>query len=184
VAKKKPIRHIEKPGQVKGGIKPLYQVIAVIAVLALIIFLAFPDLIKKHDNDDYYHFKKEGELTFYSADSVKKATIDIEIANTEYGRELGLMKRKSMEENQGMLFIFPVEKMQAFWMRNTLISLDMIFVSAQKEIVTIQKNTKILSDQSYPSSKPAMYVIEVNAGFSDRHNLKEGDKISWKESNN
>ena len=91
------------------------------------------------------------------------------------------MKRKSMEENQGMLFIFPEEKMQAFWMRNTLISLDMIFVSAQKEIVTIHKNTKVLSDQSYPSTKPAMYVIEVDAGFSDRHNLKEGDKISWRE---
>lgn len=181
MAKKKPVRHPDKLRQVKPGIKPLYQVIAVIAVLALIIFLAFPDLTKQHDNDDEYHFTKEGELTFYSADSVKKVTIDIEIANTEFERELGLMKRKSMEENQGMLFIFPEEKMQSFWMRNTLISLDMIFVSAQKEIVTIRKNTKVLSDQSYPSTKPAMYVIEVDAGFSDNHNLKVGDKISWKE---
>jgi uncharacterized membrane protein (UPF0127 family) len=181
VAKKKPVRHKEKSNPVKAGIKPLYQIIAVIAVLALIIFLAFPDLLKKRDYDDGYHFKKEGELTFYSADGVKKATIDIEIANTEYERELGLMKRKSMEENQGMLFIFPKEKMQSFWMRNTLISLDMMFVSAQKEIITIQKNTKVLSDQSYPSTKPAKYVIEVDAGFSARHNIKEGDKIRWKE---
>ncbi len=183
MAKKKPIRHIKKSKQGKAGIKPLYQVIAVIAVLALIIFLAFPDLLKKRNYNDEYHFKKEGELTFYSADSVKEATIDIEIANTEYERGLGLMKRKSMEENQGMLFIFPEEKMQSFWMRNCLISLDMIFVNAQKEIVTIHKNTKILSDQSYPSTKPAMYVIEVDAGFSDRHNIKEGDRISWRESN-
>jgi len=181
VAKKKHIRHVEKSGQVKGGIKPLYQVIAVIAVLALIIFLAFPDLLKKHNAEDEYYFKKEGELTFYSAENEKKATIDIEIADTDFDRQLGLMKRKSMEENQGMLFIFPFERGQAFWMRNTLISLDMIFVSAQKEIVTIHKNTKVLSDQSYPSTKPAMYVIEVDAGFSDRHNIKEGDKISWKD---
>ena len=68
-------------------------------------------------------------------------------------------------------------------MRNTLISLDMIFVNAQKEIVTIHKNTKILSDQSYPSTKPAMYVIEVVAGFTDKYNIKEGDKISWMETN-
>jgi uncharacterized membrane protein (UPF0127 family) len=183
VAKKKPIKYPEKSQPVKSGIKPLYQVIAVIAVLALIIFLAFPDLLKKHNNDDYYHFKKEGELTFYSTDSVKKTTIDIEIANTEYERELGLMKRKSMEENQGMLFIFPVEKMQSFWMRNTLISLDMIFVNAKKEIVTIRKDTKVLSDQSYPSTKPAKYVIEVDAGFSDRYNIRVGDRISWNETN-
>ena len=183
MAKKKPVKYTEKTVQTKPKVKPLYKIIAVIAVLALIIFLAFPDLTKKHDSDDGYYFKKEGELTFYSADSVKKAAIDIEIANTEYERELGLMKRRSMEENQGMLFIFPEEKMQSFWMRNTLISLDMIFVSAQKEIVTIQKNTKILSDQSYPSSKPAMYVIEVAGGFSDRHNIKEGDIISWETSN-
>ena len=180
MAKKKQSRYPEKSKPVKSGIKPIYQIITVIAVLALIIFLAFPDLLKKHNYENEYHFKKEGELTFYSPDSVKKTTIDIEIANTEYERELGLMKRKNMEENQGMLFIFPEEKMQSFWMRNTLISLDMIFVNAKKEIVTIQKNTKVLSDQSYPSSKPAKYVIEVDAGFSDRYNIKDGDIISWK----
>lgn len=181
MAKKKHTKHPEKSKPVKSGIKPLYRIIAVIAVLALIIFLAFPDLLKKHDYNDEYHFKKEGELTFYSQDSVKKTTIDIEIASTEYERELGLMKRKSMEENQGMLFIFPEEKMQSFWMRNCFISLDMIFVDAQKEIVTIRKNTKILSDQSYSSAKPAIYVVEVNAGFSDRHNIKDGYKIGWRE---
>lgn len=183
MAKKKPVKHPEKSQPVTAGIKPIYRYIVGLIVFALIIFLAFPDLTKKHDSDNEYHFTKDGELTFYSPDSVKKATIDIEIANTEYKRELGLMKRKSMEENQGMLFIFPEEKTQSFWMRNTLISLDMIFVSAKKEIVTIQKNTKVLSDQSYPSSKPAKYVIEVDAGFSDRHNIKDGDIISWKGSN-
>ena len=181
MAKKKPVKHSDKSQPVTAGIKPLYRYIVGLVILALIIFLAFPDLLKKHDYDDEYHFTKEGELTFYSADSVKKVAIDIEIANTDYERELGLMKRKSMGENQGMLFIFPEEKMQAFWMRNTLISLDMIFINAQKEIVTIHKNTKVLSDQSYPSTKPAMYVIEVDAGFSDGHNIKEGDKISWRE---
>ena len=179
MAKKKPIKHIGKSHQVKTGIKPLYQAIAVIAVLALVIFLVFPDLLKKNNADDEYHFKKEGELTFYSTDNEKKATIDIEIADNDFERQLGLMKRKSMEERQGMLFIFPFESMQSFWMRNTLISIDMIFVNIQKEIVTIHKNTKILSDQSYPSTKPAIYVIEVVAGLTDKFNIKEGDKVSW-----
>ena len=106
MAKKKPIRQ-----QTKAGIKPLYQVIAVIAVLALIIFLVFPDLFKKHNADDEYHFKKEGELTFYSAGNEKKAMIDIEIADNDFERQLGLMKRKSMEEKTGNAFYIPLLRM-------------------------------------------------------------------------
>ena len=79
MAKKKPIKHIGKSHQVKTGIKPLYQAIAVIAVLALVIFLVFPDLLKKNNADDEYHFKKEGELTFYSTDNEQNLMIDIEI---------------------------------------------------------------------------------------------------------
>ena len=84
-----------------------------------------------------------------------------------------------MEEMQGMLFIFPDERYQSFWMLNTLFSLDMIFINSKKEIVTIHKNTKPLSEQSYPSSEPAQYVLEVNAGFCDRYNIKQGDKVFW-----
>jgi uncharacterized membrane protein (UPF0127 family) len=179
VAKKKPVKHIGKSLQSKAGIKPLYHVIAVIAVLALIIFLLFPDLFKKHDSDEGYTFTKEGELTFYTPDANPIVTIDIEIANTEYKRQLGLMKRKEMQEKQGMLFIFPDETIRSFWMRNTFISLDMIFINSQREIVTIQKNTTPLSDQSYPSTKPAVYVVEVKAGFTDKYEIHEGDKIGW-----
>jgi uncharacterized membrane protein (UPF0127 family) len=84
-----------------------------------------------------------------------------------------------MEENQGMLFIFPDEQIRSFWMRNTFISLDMIFVNSNKEIVTIHKNTRVLSSESYPSAEPATYVIEVVAGFTDKHNIKVGDKVGW-----
>jgi uncharacterized membrane protein (UPF0127 family) len=55
----------------------------------------------------------------------------------------------------------------------------MIFINEEQKIVTIHKNTKILSDQSYPSSAPAKFVLEVNAGFTDRHNISIGDKVSW-----
>ena len=86
-----------------------------------------------------------------------------------------------MEENQGMLFIFPADAMQSFWMRNTLISLDMIFINSNKKIVTIHKNTKVLSDQSYPSTSPARYVLEVNAGFTAKHNIQVGDQVELDE---
>ena len=108
-----------------------------------------------------------------------KTKSEIQIADNEFEEELGLMYRKQMDENKGMLFVFPKPIIQTFWMRNTFIPLDMIFVNPDKIIVTIQKNTKILSDSTYSSTAPAQYVIEVDAGFCDRHNIKVGDKVSW-----
>lgn len=127
----------------------------------------------------YYKFKKEGELTLLDSMGQKKYHIDMELADTEYERMLGLMYRKEMAENQGMLFIFPDEVIRSFWMMNTLISLDMIFIDANKRIVTIHRNTKTQSEQSYQSTAPSKYVLEVVAGFCDRHNIVEGDRIIW-----
>ena len=168
-------QHKAKPASFKTS----YKIIIGIIIIGFVLFLALPNLINNKDNNNEYPFTKEGELIFYDSSNVKKVTIDIEIASTDYDRQLGLMKRKEMGDKQGMLFIFPVEEYQSFWMRNMLISLDMIFINADKKIVTIHKNTKTLSDQTYPSSAPAMYVVEVNAGFTDKYNVKEGDKISW-----
>ena len=125
-------------------------------------------------------FQKHGELHFLNSntDSIK-STIDIEIASNNYDRTLGLMFRPTMEPNNGMLFIFEDETIQSFWMRNTLISLDMIYVNSDKEIVTIHKNTPTLTDQSFPSNEPAVYVVEVVGGFCDSIGIKVGDKIMF-----
>jgi uncharacterized membrane protein (UPF0127 family) len=161
-------------------IEKKYYVIAGIIIAAIIILFVFPGILKKDNSEEvYYMFQKEGELIISDSTNARKAVIDIEIADTDYDRQLGLMKRISMEEKQGMLFIFPAEAMQSFWMRNTLISLDMIFINSNKKIITIHKNTKVLSDQSYQSSAPAQYVLEVNAGFTDKYNIQAGDKIDW-----
>lgn len=106
-------------------------------------------------------------------------TLEIEIVDEEYGITRGLMFRKQMEENRGMLFIFPDVDMRSFWMRNTIIPLDIIFVGEDHRIVTIQRNTKPYSETSIPSSAPAKYVLEVNAGFTERYGLQLGDKLDW-----
>ena len=125
-------------------------------------------------------FKKEGELSIYKSesDSLIK-TIDIEIADSDYERQTGLMYRKTMEENHGMLFIFPQEEYQSFYMRNTQIPLDIIYLNSELEIVSIQKNAKPLSEDSLPSEAPAQYVLEISAGLSDQWNLEPGDKVSY-----
>ena len=159
---------------------PVY-IISAIVILAVILYLAIDPFSKKESTDTEYMFKKDGELTFTDSLNNSKTKIDIQIANSDFDRELGLMFRKQMEENRGMLFIFPEEARQSFWMRNTLISLDMIFVNALNKVVTIHRNTQTLSDQSYPSTAPAKYVIEVNAGYCTKHKINEGDKINYTE---
>jgi len=78
-----------------------------------------------------------------------------------------------------MLFIFEQEQPLAFWMMNTMISLDMVFVNAQMEIVTIHAHTTPFSTESYPAAKDGLYVVEVNAGFCERHGIEEGDRIRF-----
>jgi len=124
-------------------------------------------------------FTKQGELTFISAKNAFLATIDIEIADTPEKRSLGMMYRNALGERQGMLFVFPKEEYQSFWMKNTAVSLDMIFVRARNEVVTIHEKTTPYSPQSYTSTKAAQFVVEVNAGFAQSHGISVGDKVRW-----
>lgn len=176
---KKQVKHTEQKSNTTKKKISLQTIVIAVLALAVIGFFIVNNFITHEPKVEYYTFTKEGELTFTDSLGTLKSKIDLEIADTEYERELGLMNRNEMKENQGMLFIFPDLSLRSFWMRNTLISLDMIFIDNQKKIVTIHKNTKILSDQSYPSSEPAMYVVEVIAGYTDKHNIQVGDKIDW-----
>jgi uncharacterized membrane protein (UPF0127 family) len=127
-------------------------------------------------------FTKHGTLTFVRADGTDAATIDIEIADTPQKRETGLMGRPTLGERQGMLFIFEEEQDLAFWMMNTMISLDMLFVDGRNEIVTIHSHTKPFSTDSYPATKPGRYVVEVNAGYCEAHGIQVGDRIRFERS--
>ncbi|MCC6727186.1 MAG: DUF192 domain-containing protein [Saprospiraceae bacterium] len=125
-------------------------------------------------------FTKEGELYFQSAAGGKAITkIDIEKAETDQERMQGLMFRKTMDEDKGMLFVMDNNEQQSFWMRNTYIPLDILFVDENNFITTIHENTKTLNDNSLPSNGPAKYVVEVNGGYAKKHGIKVGDKISW-----
>ena len=180
MAQKKSKKKHEAIQPQKKSLKPLIVKIGIASVaLIVVFFFILNNCDDESTNMQYYKFKKEGELTFTDSTGNPTVKIDIEIADNDYERQLGLMNRQSMEEMQGMLFIFPDERFQSFWMRNTLFALDILFINSQKEIVTIHKNTTPLSEQSYPSSEPAIYVLEVNAGFCDRHNIKLEDKVFW-----
>lgn len=124
-------------------------------------------------------FRKDGELTFLR-DGAENVTIEIEIAESDSARERGLMQRDSLPDLGGMLFIFPREETQSFWMANTPLALDLIFVDSDSQIVDIDKYTRPFSTGSIASDAPARYVIEVKAGFSDTHGITEGDRVRWR----
>jgi len=125
-------------------------------------------------------FTKEGELTLLKAtnDSII-ATLDIEIADDEYSTQTGLMYRHSMAENQAMLFVFNDSRQRSFYMKNTEIPLDIIYINSDKEIVSFQKNAKSFDETSLPSEAVSQYVLEINAGLSDKWKLEKGDKIQF-----
>jgi uncharacterized membrane protein (UPF0127 family) len=124
-------------------------------------------------------FRKEGELVFTTPSGAVRAKIDIEIADTRVRRTTGLMYRVSLGDSQGMLFVFPRSDYQSFWMKNTILPLDILFVNEELEIVTIYRNTMPRSEESYPSTEKAQYVVEVIAGFADRNGLRLKDKVFW-----
>jgi uncharacterized membrane protein (UPF0127 family) len=122
-------------------------------------------------------FVKEGMLSFTEGDGDTIRTINIEIADNMNERTRGLMYRSNMSDDQGMLFIFDREEEQSFWMKNTKISLDILYVNSQQEIITIYRHTQPYSESPIPSFKPARYVIEVKAGFCDAFGVEEGDRV-------
>lgn len=125
-------------------------------------------------------FTKEGSLQIYEQETNAQLTsLDIEIAENDYETQTGLMYRKGMETNQGMLFIFPDVAMHSFYMKNTEFPLDIIFIDENLKIASIQKNAEPFNEGGLSSVVPVKYVLEVNAGLSDTWSLAIGDTVSF-----
>lgn len=142
------------------------------------------DSEKEPIETDPITFTKEGELSIYEPSGTLIKELDIEIADDNYERETGLMYRESMEDEQGMLFIFENAAPRFFYMKNTLIPLDIIYFGSDSTIVSFQKNAKPNDLTSLPSGEPAQFVLEVNAGLADEWELEQGDKIDFEILNN
>ena len=103
---------------------------------------------------------------------------EVEIADDDRETTIGLMFRREMADDEGMLFDFGVEERRSFWMRNTYIPLDMLFIRADGTIDSIGKRATPLSEKSVPSKGPVRFVLEINGGLSDRLGIKPGDTVS------
>ena len=108
--------------------------------------------------------------------------VEVEVARTDTQRSRGLMYRRQLDENKGMLFVFDKEKALSFWMKNTFIPLSIAFVNSNCTIVDIQKmqpHSLLIKDlPTYTSKRPAKYALEMNQGWFSKNKIKVGDRLS------
>ena len=134
-------------------------------ILTLIVLLVIYILLSKKPKESYVE--------------INKNRIRVEVADSYEEQTTGLMYRDSLNRKTGMLFIFDSSDVLGFWMKNTLIPLDMIFIDKNLKIVGIQNAVPCNADpcRLYSSGKPSKYVLEINGGFAAKNNVKIGDTI-------
>lgn len=135
-------------------------------IIFILVFLVFLTSCKEYN-------------TILIDTGVEEIKIKAEVANTEEKKERGLMFRRSLDENSGMFFTFQSGAYYTFWMKNTLIPLDIIFISDDLTIVDIISAEPCEEEpcESYGSERPAKYVLEVNGNFTTKNNIKVGNRI-------
>ena len=118
-----------------------------------------------------------GTLVLRTASGDHSFNIEVMVTNQE--RALGLMFRRSLPENSGMLFIYDPPQPATMWMKNTLIPLDMVFISADGRVHRIEENAEPFSEALIPSDGDIVAVLELNGGEADKIGLKRGDKVIY-----
>ena len=141
----------------------------IIPLLVLLIFL----VAKKADNQ---------AVELYNSSGQKIASFKVEVAKTPEQQQKGLMGRKMLAEDKGMLFIFEDDRPRSFWMKNTLIPLDIIYFDKNKKVVSIVNSTQPCQKdpcQSYPSEKPAQFVLEIAGGLAEKLGINEEEEVEF-----
>ena len=142
----------------------------ILALLAIVVYQKYQSSVSKNS-----------VTVFTGAGSVK---IDVEYADTPEKQKQGLAMRASLPKNSGMLFIFPDEKIRNFWMKDTLIPLEIMFIDTKGQIneITVMEpcTTETKNCPIYTSKAPARFAVEVNAGFTEKNRIIEGDILEIK----
>ncbi|PSG98939.1 MAG: hypothetical protein BRC29_02305 [Nanohaloarchaea archaeon SW_7_43_1] len=132
----------------------------------------------------YGLFQQPSTATFVDDSGEELATISYETAVSDTEKREGLMLREELDENHGMIFVYDKSEKRSFWMKNTLIPLDIVFLDSEKRIINIEKaypepDAADSELRRYQSDAPAQYVIEVNQNYTDRNNIESGDTVKF-----
>jgi uncharacterized protein len=142
-------------------------VIATLSVLSTVVGLK---LILQYNDKSFEQPKAK--------QSIQLPLSKVEVADTPEKQAQGLMDRDTLCDTCGMIFVFEREQTLSFWMKNTRIPLDILFIQTDGTVVTVHENTTpFQTNPTYPSSKPARYSLEVNAGYAKKYNIAVGSKL-------
>ncbi len=137
-----------------------------------------PDTKSKNLNKEI-EFKNDLKVEIIDSTENKIAIFKTELADDEYKRQTGLMYRKNMKDDQAMLFVFDDEEPRFFYMKNTYIPLDIIYIDANKRIASWIKNAKPLDETTLPSTQAAQFVLEIKSGLIEQKGIKKGMKVQF-----
>jgi len=168
------------------------KLLAVFSIIGLLVAVALisGELREEQENNesfgqvDYQEVNDSRVTAVFVKENTSLAELKLEKADTPEERRVGLMNRTSIENGTGMMFIWRSSSERNFWMKNTYVPLDMIFVTAEKTIRTIkeanpQPNVSEEDLKTYSSEGPVRYVIEANQNFTDKFGISEGDRVSF-----
>ncbi|WP_405200520.1 DUF192 domain-containing protein [Christiangramia sp. LLG6405-1] len=123
-------------------------------------------------------FNKEAEVYLIHSNGDTLRKIDVELAETDYEKQTGLMYRESLGSEQGMLFVYESARIRNFYMKNTYMPLDILYYDTDSTLVSIQKNATPRDETNLPSDGPAQFVLEINAGLADEWGVTSESKFS------
>ena len=158
-------------------------IIAILAILTALYFLFFYGDKQENTSIDknvnkQTSYRIDGTMWFIDSLGDTLSKLSIEVANDYYSQARGLMYRQSMPDTVGMLFIYEDYNYRSFWMKNTHIPLDLVFISDNYKISQVHEYAIPYSEESIVSKQKAKYVVEVNAGYTDRKKVAAGGKIT------
>lgn len=149
------------------------QAFFVVTKLFLILTIAFCSACYSSE------LRNDARIYFLNPDGSKTKNFKVEIAKTPKETSKGMMYRRSMPEDSGMLFIFPRMEERSFWMKNTYIPLDMIFIDSDYKVVNVVHNAPPLSQTSRKSIYPCMYVLELYGGVAEKAGIVSGSVMQY-----
>ena len=158
------------------------SIISLMLFALIIIYIVYINFKQQTVVDNIQTVENIQQVCFKQANMPINKCFSVEIAQTAAEREKGLMFREELNNEKGMLFIFPQSEKYGFWMKNTLIPLDIIWIDENKTIVDIKENAmpcKVKKCEVYYPDKEALYVLEINAGLAKEKNLSVGDKVDF-----
>lgn len=123
--------------------------------------------------------RHDAQVELFVGGNTGSILLDIEVADETPEQDRGLMNRRLAGDGEGMLFVYRKAAPRIFWMRDTPVPLDMLFFDSKRRLVALIPNTEPFSERLLKSHVPAQYVLEVPAGFAERHSVGLGDEIRF-----